>query len=144
MVRDLHCLSAMAQSKLESQSSASGHEVQTTTVNFTSMVEDVVSKICSSSSVRSVFGEPVTRNDVTIIPVASVIAGFGAGAGAGRKTEPQEDNGNGAGMGVGGGFITQPWGVWEISGNRVRFRRATRPSLLSMLLDVVTSAFRRR
>jgi|SRR6185312_16030279 len=137
----------MPQSKQEKQVPASSHEVQTTTDNFTSMVEDVVSKVCSSSSVRSVFGEPLTRGDVTIIPVASVIAGFGAGAGAGRKNEAQtgaHDAGNGAGMGVGGGFITQPWGVWEISKNTVRFRRATRPSLISMLFDVVTSVFRRR
>jgi uncharacterized spore protein YtfJ len=138
----------MAQSEQDQKGdNSSSKEVEATTDNFTSMVQEVVSQVCSSSSVRNVFGEPVTRDDVTIIPVASIIAGFGAGAGAGRhKEQPQADagNGNGAGMGVGGGFIMQPWGVWEISKNEVRFRRAARPSLLSTLFEAATSILGRR
>jgi uncharacterized spore protein YtfJ len=127
----------------QNDSTSSTNELEETTDNFTSMVQQVVSQVCSSSSVRSVFGEPVTRDDVTVIPVAGIIAGFGAGAGAGKKKERRADSGNGAGMGVGGGFIMQPWGVCEISKNEVRFRRARHPGLLRTLFDAATSLLRR-
>jgi uncharacterized spore protein YtfJ len=135
----------MAQSKkshVTSQSSAP--EVQETTESFNNTVQEFVSQVCKSSNVRNVFGEPVTRDDVTIIPVASIVVGFGAGAGAGSGRKPHDDAERGGGMGLGGGLIMQPLGVWEITKSGARFRRAEPVGLLSSLLEGAITLVRRR
>lgn len=145
MVRGLQSMTSMAQSKRDREGEKlSARELETTTDDFAGLVQDVVSQICGSSNVRSVFGEPVTRDEVTIIPVASVYAGFGAGAGLGGGKKPRADAGKGAGMGVGGGFIMQPLGVWEISKGQVRFRRAQPQGFLSTLFGLATQILHRR
>jgi uncharacterized spore protein YtfJ len=135
----------MAQPKkshLTSQSSPP--ELEETTESFNNTVQEIVSQVCKGSNVRNVFGEPVTRDDVTIIPVASIVVGFGAGAGAGSGRKPHDDTGKGGGMGLGGGFIVQPSGVWEITKTGARFRRAEPVSLLSSLLEAAVTLVRRR
>jgi uncharacterized spore protein YtfJ len=105
---------------VEDPSQLSTAEVENTADKFHGLVRDVVSQVCSNTGVRSVFGEPVTREDVTIIPVASVYAGFGAGLGLGSREDPETEAGRGGGMGIGAGYVTQPWGVWEITKDGAR------------------------
>ena len=135
----------MAQSKKSHVTSRSSPpEVEETTESFNNTVQEIVSQVCKSSNVRSVFGEPITRDEVTIIPVASIVVGFGAGAGAGSGRKPHDDTGKGGGMGLGGGFIMQPSGVWEITKSGARFRRAEPVSLWSSLLEAAFALVRRR
>ena len=122
----------------------SSPEVEETTESFNNTVQEIVSQVCKSSNVRNVFGEPVTRDDVTIIPVASIVVGFGAGAGAGSGRKPHDGPEKGGGMGLGGGFIMQPSGVWEITKSGARFRRAEPVGLLSSLLEAAITLVRRR
>jgi uncharacterized spore protein YtfJ len=66
------------------------------------------------ASVKSVFGEPVSANGKTIIPVARVAYGFGTGRG--RKRNSSEE-----GEGGGGGVYAVPLGVLEITDAGTRF-----------------------
>ncbi len=61
-------------------------------------------------SVRRVFGDPITADGVTIIPVARVAGG--AGGGGGEGTGPDDEGGRGFGTGFGLG--ARPVGVYEI------------------------------
>ncbi len=56
---------------------------------------------------RNVFGEPVERDGVTVIPVAKVRYGFGGGMGEG-------EDGDGMGQGGGGGVMASPTGFIEV------------------------------
>lgn len=75
------------------------------------------------------FGEPVTVDDTTVIPVADIRTGFGLGFGAGherkgtpdQETNVEEEEGSGSGGG-GGGRIT-PLGYIQITRDGVRFDR---------------------
>jgi hypothetical protein len=73
-------------------------------------------------SARQVFGEPVERDGVTVIPAATVIGGGGGGGGSGSG-EGDADGGEpttGAGM----GFAMVGWasGAFEIREGRVTWR----------------------
>jgi uncharacterized spore protein YtfJ len=69
---------------------------------------------------KRVYGEPVTRGDVTVIPAAVVLSG--AGGGSGRA--PDTDEHGGSGMGSGYGMIARPVGAWVIKDGKVRWRPA--------------------
>ena len=91
------------------------------------VLERVAGVLGSKASVTAVFGEPVARAGITIIPVARVGFGFGGGAGKGRK---QTDTGQGAGGG--GGASAVPAGYIEIKDGNAVFKPIRDP-----LVDVV-------
>lgn len=68
-------------------------------------------------TVRRVFGDPVERDGVTVIPVAKVRGGGGGGSGEGPE-------GRGKGWGGGFGVSATPAGVYVIRDGRVRWRPA--------------------
>lgn len=75
----------------------------------------------AGANVRNVWGEPVTAEGRTIIPVAQIMYGYGAGSGgarAGRESLP-----SGQGGGGGGGMRAIPVGALEISASGTRFIR---------------------
>jgi hypothetical protein len=79
----------------------------------------------SALSARQVFGEPVERDGVTVIPAATVIGGGGGGGGGrrspeGEPTSPDEEGG--AGMGF--GLVAWASGAFEIRDGRVTWRPA--------------------
>jgi uncharacterized spore protein YtfJ len=74
-------------------------------------------------SYRQVFGEPLARDGVTVIPAATVIGAGGAGGGSrssrkGDSEAPEPDTGTGMGLGV----IAWPSGAFEIREDRVTWR----------------------
>jgi uncharacterized spore protein YtfJ len=83
-------------------------------------------KLGAVARVATVFGEPVERDGITVIPVAKARWGFGGGAGQ-RKDEggQQED-----GAGGGGGVQVTPVGFIEIKNQAANFRpiRSVSPS----------------
>jgi len=79
-----------------------------------SFVERLAKTIGATARASTVFGEPVIRDGITVIPVASARWGFGGGGG---------QRGEERGRGGGGGIILQPVGFIEISANGAEFRR---------------------
>jgi uncharacterized spore protein YtfJ len=93
------------------------------------------------ASVSTVFGEPVERIGVTVIPVARAWFGFGGGGGAGSGAS---DDGSGGGGG-GGGSVTAI-GYIEVRDGDARFRRIYHPLdglVLAAALALVVGALRR-
>lgn len=79
--------------------------------------------------VRRAFGEPIVRDDVTIVPVARVTGGAGEGYGSGSldgAAPGDRAQGAGSGSGEGGGFgvRVRPIGVYVVSGSQVRWEPA--------------------
>jgi uncharacterized spore protein YtfJ len=75
----------------------------------------------------TVFGAPVERDGVTVIPVATVRLGFGGGSGGDRRSEQSGDGGGGGGSGTAAGYI-------EIRDGYSRFVPVVHPArMLAML-----------
>lgn len=74
-------------------------------------------------SARQVFGEPVARDGVTVIPAATVI-GAGGGGGGSRSSGngDSEDREPDTGAGMGAGLFAWPSGAFEIRDDRVTWR----------------------
>jgi uncharacterized spore protein YtfJ len=91
-------------------------------------IPDIFKKITdrleTSASVKTVYGEPMTVDGKTIIPVAKVSYGFGAGGGSGPakgESSDSDTNAEGFGGGGGGGVEVTPLGVIEITPGETRF-----------------------
>ncbi len=106
------------------------------------LIERLAEKLGSSARASAVFGEPVERDGVTVIPVAKARWGFGGGGGGprgGRRRRrdagpPAGEQGpageqspaggrEGEGSGGGGGVTVVPVGFIEVSHGEARFRR---------------------
>ena len=96
-------------------------------------------KLGAVARAATVFGEPVERAGVTVIPVAKARWGFGGGAGQ-RKDEgsggTQED-----GAGGGGGVQVTPVGFIEIKDNAANFRPIRTVSLSWMIVGGIVGLF---
>jgi hypothetical protein len=66
----------------------------------------IAEKLGASVKASKVFGDPVERGDVTVIPVARARWGFGGGGGKDKRNQP--------GSGGGGGASMSPIGYIEI------------------------------
>jgi uncharacterized spore protein YtfJ len=77
------------------------------------VLEHLVSRVGGQARVQAVFGDPVERNGVTVIPVARVRWGVGGGGGAAP---------DGSGSGGGGGAAADPIGYIEITSAGASFR----------------------
>ncbi len=75
-------------------------------------------KLGAVARAATVFGEPVERGGITVIPVAKARWGFGGGAGQ-RK---DEGGGEQDGAGGGGGVQVTPVGFIEIKNHEANFR----------------------
>ncbi|GIF06574.1 spore germination protein GerW family protein [Actinoplanes siamensis] len=75
--------------------------------------------------VSRVFGEPVERDGVVLLPVAKVSAGGGGGGGSGHA-QPAEggDAPQGEGSGVGYGLSAAPAGVFMLKNGDVTWKPA--------------------
>ncbi|MCC3652647.1 sporulation protein [Streptomyces sp. S07_1.15] len=73
------------------------------------LLERLADKLGGRATVTAVYGEPITADGVTVIPVAKVAFGFGGGAG--REAGAAK---NGDGGGGGGGVEARPLGYIEI------------------------------
>ena len=86
------------------------------------LIEILVERFGGRSGVHMVYGDPVERDDVTVIPVARVrwIAGAGAGTGSGGGPGGK-GQAEGEGAGGGGGVIGDPVGYLEIRSSGASF-----------------------
>jgi uncharacterized spore protein YtfJ len=103
-------------------------------------VERMAERIGGKASVRAVFGDPIERDGITVIPVAKVRWGFGGGAGRGPvavgpgiagEDAPQtslaesDASQSGSGSGGGGAASAEPIGYLEIGPEGATFRQIT-------------------
>ena len=78
-------------------------------------VQDILDKARETVSVRDVYGEPIEKDGVTILPVARVMGAGGGGSGTGHEGE---------GSGHGYALKSEPVGVYVIKGDKVSFQAA--------------------
>lgn len=98
-------------------------------VRAAELLERLVDRLSTSVGASAVYGRPIERDGVTIIPVAKVGFGFGAGTGAGRRrSEAVRDAETGRGGGGGGGAGATPIGYIEIREGSAAFRPIHRPA----------------
>lgn len=89
------------------------------------LVDDLVQGWHDNFTVDRVFGDPVQKDGVTIIPVAKVSGGGGGGSGQAR---------GGGEEGSGGGFggLARPVGVYEVRADGVKWRPALNMTILGI------------
>lgn len=105
------------------------------------VVERILERLRDTMTVERVFGEPIERGNVTVVPVAAIRSGGGGGGGGG-----QEEGSSGSGEGGGFGAIARPVGVYVLADGTVRWKPAydwTRMFVIGNLTAVAYFLFAR-
>jgi uncharacterized spore protein YtfJ len=76
---------------------------------------ETLDKATDAMTVARVFGEPIEKEGLTLVPVAAVLGGGGGGTGEGPE-------GKGAGSGGGFGLRVRPLGVFVMRGEEIAWR----------------------
>jgi len=104
----------------------------TTTYEGSALADELLQRIGETvgdkAKASTIFGEPIEREGITVIPVARARFGFGGGGGEGKQ---------GPGRGGGGGAVVSPLGYIELRDGAAEFKRIRRPA---DLLAVVATA----
>ena len=87
------------------------------------LLERVGQAVGRGAHVSAVFGEPVEREGLTVIPVARSRFGFGGGGGSGSR-----EGDEGSGGGGGGGVAVGPIGYIELHEGHAEFKRILTPT----------------
>jgi uncharacterized spore protein YtfJ len=82
------------------------------------LLERIGQTVGQRAQVSTIFGEPVEREGVTVIPVAKARFGFGGGGGSGSSSGDE-----GSGGGGGGGVAVSPVGYIEVRDRGAEFKR---------------------
>ena len=98
------------------------------------IAEGVVGRALSKTDASTIFGEPVTQGDCTVIPVGRVSTryGFGGGAGEGTSADSGGETGTGGGGGGGGLVEVKPVGYIEVTRDDSRFVPITDGSAIAI------------
>jgi uncharacterized spore protein YtfJ len=86
-------------------------------------LSELARSVADATTVRRVFGDPIERDGVTLVPVASVSGGGGGGGG--------HDAGGQEGEGGGLGVRARPVGAFVLRDGEVRWRPAVDLSRLA-------------
>lgn len=113
---------------------------------FQTLKDNLINK----ATVSSVYGEPITAGNKTVIPVARIAYGFGGGMGNSKalRGEAQGPQFGGEGGGGGGGVVAVPVGVVEVTPEATRFirfgggRRLLGVAVAGLLVGMVLRRFR--
>jgi uncharacterized spore protein YtfJ len=106
-------------------------------------LRELVGATTEAANVKRVFGQPIEREGMTVIPVASVRGGFGggeAGAMAPRPAKGGEAEAKPAGWGGGGAWSATPVGVYVIKDGELGWQPAVdnnRAILIGCLTGIV-------
>jgi uncharacterized spore protein YtfJ len=92
-------------------------------------VERLAEKLGTAANSATIYGEPVDREGVTVIPVSKAMYGFGGGEGTGTGK-------NGTGSGGGGGMALTPVGYIEIKEGTSRFRTIRDPQTVVKIVAI--------
>jgi uncharacterized spore protein YtfJ len=110
-------------------------------------LDKLAERIGAHATARAVFGDPVERDGLTVIPVARVRYGFGGGSGRGGA-RGRGRNGDGGveadeeqyGSGAGGGVQAGPIGYIELRDGEACFTRIADPVRVISLLTLPLAA----
>jgi uncharacterized spore protein YtfJ len=80
--------------------------------------QEAMRHVLDSARVTNVFGDPISRDDVTVIPVARIDGKGGGGGGGGPAQNGQTRRGRGGGFGL----STRPVGAFVIKNGKVSWR----------------------
>ena len=83
-------------------------------------VLEILQGVVDSVKAGMVFGTPVSKDGVTILPVARISGGGGGGGGTGRQTDGQDMDGAGGGFGL----VARPVGVYVLRDGQVTWTPA--------------------
>ena len=83
-----------------------------------SLLERLGQQLSTTATAQTVYGTPVERDGITVIPVARARYGFRGGGGGGT----QAGEAVGSGLGAGVGISLTPVGYIELREGRSRFR----------------------
>jgi len=82
------------------------------------LIDSAVEHLHAAAGAKTVYGDPLTIDGRTIIPVARVAYGFGGGTGTKKAGDGEPGN---EGEGAGGGISAKPVGVVEVDQHGARF-----------------------
>jgi uncharacterized spore protein YtfJ len=100
------------------------------------LLERIGDTVGGKAHVSTIFGEPVERAGVTVIPVARARFGFGGGGGSGSR-----EGDEGSGGGGGGGVAVSPVGYIELHESSAEFERIfTAMDLLALVAAASVAA----
>jgi uncharacterized spore protein YtfJ len=110
-------------------------------------IDEILGQARDTMTVRRVFGEPIERDGLTLVPVANVMGGAGGGGGEAPAPGAEGAAGSdasgppmGSGMGVGYGVRATPAGVYVIKDGDVRWEPAmdlTRIAIMGQIVAIV-------
>jgi uncharacterized spore protein YtfJ len=100
------------------------------------MLEHLAERIGAAARASVVYGDPVERSGVTVIPVARASWGFGGGSGSG----PQGGQ-SGQGTGGGAGMTLSPVGYIELRDGATRFQPIYDPNRVLLVAATVGGGF---
>ncbi len=96
-------------------------------MELSTTLSSIQQAVVSNANVKAVYGEPITAEGKTIVPVARIAYGFGGGSGSREGREGAGESGGGGG----GGAMAVPVGVVEITAGETRFIPAVSPGKLA-------------
>lgn len=110
-------------------------EIQDGSALANELLQRIGHAVGDNANVSAVFGDPVEREGITVIPVARARFGFGGGAGiAARQSE-------GSGGGGGGAASVAPVGYIEVHDRIAQFKRIPNPvDLLALVAGASVAA----
>src|SRR2546427_10035761 len=96
-------------------------------------METVIEQARDALTVKRVYGEPVEREGIVVIPAASIRGG--AGAGSGRSGEEQTGSGGGFGL------MASPAGAFVVREGVVRWMPAIDVNRIVFMAQIVAIVF---
>jgi uncharacterized spore protein YtfJ len=99
---------------------------------FNQIHEIIGSKIKDLAKTQTIIGDPMQVGETSIIPVVSIMAGWGAGAGSGKAAQEDQAGGSGGGGGGGGGVRITPVAFIVIKGDDVNLLTLKEARLTTM------------
>ncbi len=110
-------------------------ETETTSVERpASFLTRLIDRVTHGANARMIYGEPVERDGVVVIPVGKLRWALGGGEGRDGVEES-----SGSGSGGGGGISMSPVGFIEIKDGEARFKPVFDPALIVQI--ILVSAF---
>ncbi|HSJ29708.1 MAG TPA: sporulation protein [Acidimicrobiia bacterium] len=99
------------------------------------VVGSILTRIRDLVTTVTVYGDPIERGGVTVIPASLVVAGGGGGGG--------NDKVGGTGEGGGVGMIARPVGAYVIREGNVSWKPAISPGVIVLIALIGTRLVRR-
>jgi uncharacterized spore protein YtfJ len=98
------------------------------------LVEKLVERLGAQLAISTVYGAPVERDGVTVVPVAVARLGFGGGSGIDPRKQQEGEGGGGLGS-------VAPVGYIELKDGRTRFVPIVHPArMVALFLVAVLGA----